>query len=767
LEVIFVSERPGGLGGLDLWVSTRGSTSAPLSPPVNLGPLVNSPDGEYHPTISPDGTELYFPSFRRGGEGNGDLWVCKRTKLAGAAVPIGGVPTSTGTSAVFDFTSSNASPFPSDAFTVADTAQKTGLRMNLPLPDCKAEPSTCAEIGLINELDGFSINPRIQVRFPGPIDVNTLRDGIFFVWLNDLTTEEYGLHPAGYVTPINQMLYDPATNTAYAKPDEILSQHRRYALVVTDAVRDRAAAPVSADAAFRACVSQQDGYCGQLGQVVAQVGPLFAPRNIVAASFFTTLSATAWLEKARNQLENTSPGFQLKAGFKLSELAAITHQQQTKPNPPQFQPSNVPLYLLKGVGQVAFGSYRSPRFLNKEQIIPTTPTGSAVALPAESEEIFLLAWLPESPAPAGGYPVMIFGHGAGGNPYHTVYGFASSWASRGFAVIGINAVGHGYGPEGKVTVKDWTGNETQIRFAGRAADVDGNGTFTENEGCYLWTLPGRDKVGVRDCNRQTALDLMQLVRVIRSGMDLTGDGLPDLDRSRIYYFGQSLGAHYGTVFTAVDQNVPAAVLNSGGGSLAETRVWRKQPELLATRTPSLLNLKDNYDADYVLRYRPVEVIDVPGALDIQECFERLEWCWMPGDPIAYAPHLKSSTLPGVSIKRVLFAFGKGDRTVPNPTESALVRAANMRESTSYYRHDVARTLMPNLYPDPHFFAYPIIPGKTDVMGQYLIAMLVQQQIAEFFAGEGKGVPDVNPMARLLFGKDLFEVPAVLPEDLNW
>src|SRR5947208_3609459 len=52
-------------------------------------------------------------------------------------------------------------PFPSDRFTVADPAQNTCERVNLPMPvpDCKtatAPPSACVETELLNELDGFN-----------------------------------------------------------------------------------------------------------------------------------------------------------------------------------------------------------------------------------------------------------------------------------------------------------------------------------------------------------------------------------------------------------------------------------------------------------------------------------------------------------------------------------------------------------------------------------------------------------------------------------
>ena len=471
LEIFFASNRPGGFGAVDVWTSTRSSTSAPWSPPVNLGPLVNSPFYDFRPTLSYDGTTLYFASERIGAPGGGDLYMCTRTRLPDTGIPPGGPPTGAGTRALFDLSTASASPFPTDALTVADPAQKTGLRMNLPLPDCKAEPSTCQETALINELDGFNINPRISVRFPGPINVDTLRAGIYFVWLNDLTTEEFGLQPAGRITPVNQVLYDPATNSAYAKPDEILSQHRRYALVVTDAVRDVAGKPVVADTAFVACLSQQDGYCGQLGQVVAQIGVLFAPRNIVAASIFTTLSATAWLEKARDLLEKSSIDLRMtgsKSVFRISELASMTGQFQTTVDPTKLTSQALPLYLLSGVGRVAFGSYLSPNFLNENHVIPGAPTGKAVELPAAVERLHFHVYLPESPAPRGGYPVVIAPGNAGGNRmWHSTL-YASSFALRGMATIAIDVVGAGNGPEGRLVIQEKTGGRSSCLWPGAA-----------------------------------------------------------------------------------------------------------------------------------------------------------------------------------------------------------------------------------------------------------------------------------------------------------
>ncbi len=84
LEMILSSERPGGLGTTprDLWVSTRASTQDPWSIPVLL-PNVNSTALDGAPALSWDGTELYFFSARPGGVGGTDIYRSTRSKVTG------------------------------------------------------------------------------------------------------------------------------------------------------------------------------------------------------------------------------------------------------------------------------------------------------------------------------------------------------------------------------------------------------------------------------------------------------------------------------------------------------------------------------------------------------------------------------------------------------------------------------------------------------------------------------------------------------------
>jgi hypothetical protein len=78
LEVIFASGRPGGLGNFDLWQAFRKSMREPWSTPAPLGPAVNSEFLDVFPSLSSDAETLIFQSNRPGGFGGSDLYVTTR-----------------------------------------------------------------------------------------------------------------------------------------------------------------------------------------------------------------------------------------------------------------------------------------------------------------------------------------------------------------------------------------------------------------------------------------------------------------------------------------------------------------------------------------------------------------------------------------------------------------------------------------------------------------------------------------------------------------
>ena len=78
LEIIFASGRPGVIGAFDLWRSFRRSVHAPWSVPENLGPPLNTEANEVFPSLSFDAKTLLFQSNRPGGFGGSDLYMSTR-----------------------------------------------------------------------------------------------------------------------------------------------------------------------------------------------------------------------------------------------------------------------------------------------------------------------------------------------------------------------------------------------------------------------------------------------------------------------------------------------------------------------------------------------------------------------------------------------------------------------------------------------------------------------------------------------------------------
>jgi hypothetical protein len=78
-EVFIASTRTGGLGGFDIWTSTRQSVNDPWSPIQNAGPPLNTTFGDQQPSLTSDGRTMLFASNRPEGLGANDLWVSRRT----------------------------------------------------------------------------------------------------------------------------------------------------------------------------------------------------------------------------------------------------------------------------------------------------------------------------------------------------------------------------------------------------------------------------------------------------------------------------------------------------------------------------------------------------------------------------------------------------------------------------------------------------------------------------------------------------------------
>jgi len=632
---------------------------------------------------------------------------------------------------------------PSDRQTVPDPRQSTGRRVALALPDCAVDPAGCDEIRLVNELDGFSVNPRVAIRFSGPVALDSFTKASAFI---------LPLAPEPPASPIGlgQLVWDGASQTLYARPERALLQARRYALVLTTRILDDGGQPLAPVLNAPLVTEAAYGVSAQ-GVVLQRLKPLgITRRDVAAVTVFTTQSVTAGLEQMRAVLE-TGPApelrFALGPGGARSAYARVEmdglelRRHVATDQAARFEePVKLPLVLVPptNVRTIAFGRFIARSFLTRDRVIPATATRAEAPALQGSEDVDVTVYLPTGTTPPGGWPVALFGHGFGNDRHVVPMTVAGTMARFGFATVAINVVGHGGGPEGTLTVLRTGQEPVTLPAGGRGVDQDGDGRIRATEGVGTPAGSPLALVSSRDGLRQTTADLMQLVRAIRRGVDVDGDGSVDLDRERIAYVGQSFGGIYGTLLMAVDPLVRLGVLNVAGGPIVE--IARQSPvfrglvvDQLKRRQPPLMNGEQDFTESIPLPGEAPVREPAAGALDIQAYFDRAEWLSQPANPVAFAPYLKQAPLLGVGVKAVLYQWAVGDRTVPNPTTAALLRAGLLQPVSSLYPHG--------------FLAWTAFPEV------HAIGRAAQEQVARFFVSGGRQIEPVLPQ---------FEIGAALP-----
>ena len=570
------------------------------------------------------------------------------------------------------------SVFPSDDLTVRDPAQLTGRRVALPTEGCP-EPVRCGLIRELNELDGFDLDPRIAVQFRGRVDPAEVAAQI-------TVQQEDG----DWRTGVDRVAYDPRTSTVYAHPAEQLAPGTTYRLRV-------AGAP---------------GYKG-------------------TEETFTTMSATDGLVDLRRQIDSgeadTVAGIeerrlQVEGVFPVTGTTLRWAKDGGRTDP---QPEAQPLALLPPTSTLAFGSFLAPSWLGPDVTIEQTPTGDAGPKPVAADRLPFLAVVPAGPAPEGGWPVAVFGHGFTRSTADVLLA-AGANARRGIATIATNVVGHGFGPESAWLITS-TAGQTQLPTYGRGVDQDGDGDIESTEGSSA--TGDAAPASSRDALRQTAADVMTLVRSV-GGTDLDGDGTPDLSGEDVTYFGQSFGGIYGTMVTGADPAIARSVLNVPGGPISE--ITRLSPAFrplteAALRAAGLLNSDDPtrrfFQEQLPLRGEGPVTVTVPGAVEIQEYLARATWLSRSGSPETFAPLVEP--------ERAVFQVAFGDQTVPNPTSYTIIDAGNLWSRTSLYRNDRS----PQAAFNPHGFLLDPRFAPATQQGQAQVAA---------FLGNGEVVDPDGP-----------------------
>ncbi len=173
---------------------------------------------------------------------------------------------------------------------------------------------------------------------------------------------------------------------------------------------------------------------------------------------------------------------------------------------PQFQ-SGEPPYLKDGEGAFVFDSNGQP-------------------VPQRWEWVRFSLLLPDSPPPPGGYPIVIYAHGTGGDYQTYIWNWVGYYlTSMGYAVIGFDQPLHG------------TRNP-------------------RNGGEELYTFNFINPVAMRDNIRQGAADLFAVRKLVEefslSATDSPTGWTVKFDLNRLNFFGHSQGALTGAIYLGVE-----------------------------------------------------------------------------------------------------------------------------------------------------------------------------------------------------------------------
>lgn len=175
---------------------------------------------------------------------------------------------------------------------------------------------------------------------------------------------------------------------------------------------------------------------------------------------------------------------------------------------------------------------------------------------SEEELRFLLIAPTLEEMPEGGWPVVLYGHGTGGD-YESCRGVTEQLVGEGFALLCIDQPLHG----------------TRRPEAGPLNDNELT-VFSFN---FLNPRAGRMSF------RQSAIDTITLSHMVASGRfgldgDQTVSGTPlALDPERIFFFGHSHGGLSGALVFAVDPRIVGGVISGAGGVIINTILLRKDP----------------------------------------------------------------------------------------------------------------------------------------------------------------------------------------------
>lgn len=629
---------------------------------------------------------------------DGNVRVSIDELIAAVAAALNGCPAPSVPSAVAHFELPHAEvldwgdvPFPSDLHRDDRGAIRLGA-----LPTVGAEtPLHAAMRDLVQQRDGFCATCNVYFPVDGAIDAATLPtegtpsagDAVLLADVDPASPERGRLFSL-------RLQWDAETGLLALRPVRgvALHQRRRYAAVVTTALRASDGSPLGASETFRQVRRRTSSGDAELDRARTVLAPaldelerLGIGRNrIVALAAFTTEAVTADVLAARAAVQGGAPLAvsidRRRRGVEIDELLGVPGEDRPGIDvPPAMGVAGTRSIAHGAIAEVVTGTMLAPRIVSGAGTDIGTALrdaqGAIVAGPREPVPFVLT--LPQAPA-GPPLPVVVAHHGFNASRT-TGFATAETAARAGVAVLAIDAFQHG---ERATSARD-------LLHAMRG-DVAGADGFAETEPLevsarvfgLVGAAPGLELFPGYSLGAllQFGADVASAVRVLRDGAlaeALRADGLAEFagfDSQRIGFIGNSLGAVVGASVLVAEPDVRFAVQNVPPGSIVETLA--ESPEF-----------RPLVDALFLPTLGVVGPFDEVGRqLLFDPIIDLSRWILEPVEPLALAPYLlRDPVRPGGAADIVFQVAALDEVASPLATDSMLAAAG----ATQVSRYDPA------------------------------------------------------------------------------
>lgn len=591
---------------------------------------------------------------------------------------------------IAQFSVAGVFPFPSDYPAFAGSTDGT-LNYTGPLaaaPFLLTGPS-------LNTLDGFSTSSHMTTSFSLPIreaslDASSVR--VVELYLSNRTKgpAQGAELPPGVPSPVRRVLSYGTDFTASVSGDidsggKILkitplkpltpstgATNIGYLVLLTNGITDIALRPARASADYATVRAAPANCSGITNATLATFCPWFKghlaigqaigvnPADVVMSWSFSTQSVDDTF-KALAQLVPAQPIAVTPLNISTSQLdprlagKANVYVGTTrvpyylaKPANPNDRSILTSFWLAAGPSPVP-GIDPASRFVTRFNPVPLNRGDTTIPL---------LVTVPNAtaasgagcPKPTAGWPVAIVQHGLGGNRTNALF-MADQFADACFIVVGMDLPLHGITDTANPLYQAANERTFNVDFINNATNANTPDGIIDPSGTHAIPVILTSPLTARDTLRQGQVDIGVVTKSL-ANLDVTGDGLPDVDGTRVHYVGLSLGGIVGLAQAEYNPSIRTVSVNAPGG--VQTRLLLDSPAFGSTVRAALRgNFADN-------------------STLFNNFFREVQTVIDPGDPINHI--CQCAAAKPLHLTRV-----NGDTVVPNSSTNLLITAGNLKK----------------------------------------------------------------------------------------